>query len=104
MGMATPDTREIVSALYDDWQGHLEVGVQALVDAGEIDPDTDVEVTATSILAAIQGGVLMMQATDRMNYLEVALEDAVSAMWKAPVKVGTASRRKAAAKRKTSRR
>ena len=104
MGKATPDTREIISALYDNWQGHLEVGVQALVDAGEIDPDTDVEVTATSILAAIQGGVLMMQATDRMDYLEVALEDAVSAMWKAPAKAGTTRGRKAAAKRTTTRR
>jgi AcrR family transcriptional regulator len=104
MGMATPDTREIITALYDTWQGHLEVGVQALVDAGEIDPDTDVEATATSILAAIQGGVLMMQATDRMSYLEVALEDAVSAMWKAPAKAGSARARKAAVKRTTTRR
>jgi AcrR family transcriptional regulator len=104
MGKATTDTREIITALYDTWQGHLAVGVQALVDAGEIDPETDDEATATSILAAIQGGVLMMQTTDRMSYLEVALEDAVSAMWKAPAKAGTTRGREAPAKRTTSRR
>jgi AcrR family transcriptional regulator len=104
MGKATPDTREIITALYDTWQDHLEVGVQALVDAGEIDPDTDVDVMAISILAAIQGGVLMMQATDRMDYLEVALENTVSGMWKAPAEAGTTRGRKAAARRTTTRR
>jgi hypothetical protein len=37
----------------------------ALKDSGEIDADTDVDATATAVLAAIQGGVLTTgSATD----------------------------------------
>jgi AcrR family transcriptional regulator len=80
MGKATPATREIVSTLYDTWTQHLATGVQALKDSGEINADTDVNATATAVLAAIQGGVLMMQATDRISYLETALAEALDAM------------------------
>ena len=80
MGKATPATREIVSDLYDTWAQYLSTGVQALKDSGEIDADTDVDAKATAVLAAIQGGVLMMQATGRINYLETALGQAIDAM------------------------
>jgi AcrR family transcriptional regulator len=84
MGKATPVTREIVSTLYDTWSQHLAAGVQALKDSGEIDASTDVDATATAVLAAIQGGVVMMQATDRINYLETALKEALAAMRRHP--------------------
>jgi AcrR family transcriptional regulator len=84
MGKATPATREIVSSLYDTWTQHLATGVQALKDSGEIDANTDVNATATSVLAAIQGGVLMMQATDSISYLETALDEALDAMRRSP--------------------
>lgn len=80
MGKATPATREIVSDLYDTWAQYLSTGVQALKDSGEIDADTDVDAKATAVLAAIQGGVLMMQATGRISYLETALGEAIDAM------------------------
>jgi AcrR family transcriptional regulator len=84
MGKATPATRAIVSTLYGVWTQHLAVGVQALKDSGEIDADTDVHATATAVLAAIQGGVLMMQATDSISYLETALGEALNAMRRRP--------------------
>ena len=84
MGKATPVTREIVSTLYDTWSQHLAAGVQALKDSGEIDASTDVDATATAVLAAIQGGVVMMQATDRISYLETALKEALDAMRRHP--------------------
>ena len=80
MGKATPVTREIISSLYDTWSRYLTAGVQALKDSGEIDVSTDVDATATAVLAAIQGGVVMMQATDRISYLETALQEALDAM------------------------
>jgi AcrR family transcriptional regulator len=80
MGKATPVTREIISSLYDTWSQYLAAGVQALKDSGEIDASTDVDATATAVLAAIQGGVVMMQATDRISYLETALQEALDAM------------------------
>lgn len=84
MGKATPATRQIVSALYDTWTRHLAAGVQALKDSGEISADTDVDATATAVLAAIQGGVLMMQSTQSISYLETALGQAINAMRRAP--------------------
>jgi AcrR family transcriptional regulator len=84
MGKATPATHAIVSTLYDTWTQYLATGVQALKDSGEINADTDVDATATAVLAAIQGGVLMMQATDRISYLETALGEALDAMRRAP--------------------
>jgi hypothetical protein len=99
MGKATPVTREIVSTLYDTWSRYLAAGVQALKDSGEIDASTDADATATAVLAAIQGGVLMMQATDRISYLETALAEALDAMRrpaptsKAPVPAKSAAKR-----------
>jgi ribosome-associated translation inhibitor RaiA len=97
MGKATPATRQIVSTLYDDWTEQLATGVQALRDSGEIDARTDVRATATAVLAAIQGGVLMMQATDRISYLETALDEALDAMRRPPRTVR--AKRQAPAKR-----
>jgi AcrR family transcriptional regulator len=97
MGKATPATRQIVSTLYDDWTEQLATGVQALRDSGEIDASTDVRATATAVLAAIQGGVLMMQATDRISYLETALDEALDAMRRPPRTVR--AKRQAPAKR-----
>jgi hypothetical protein len=84
MGKATPATRAIVSTLYDTWTQHLATGIQALKDSGEIDADTDVNATATAVLAAVQGGVLMLKATDRISYLETALAEALNAMRRPP--------------------
>jgi AcrR family transcriptional regulator len=80
MGKATPVTREIIST-------------------GEIDASTDVDATATAVLAAIQGGVLMMQATDRISYLETALQEALDAMRRPAPTPKAKSPAKAAAKR-----
>jgi AcrR family transcriptional regulator len=80
MGKATPATRQIVSNLYDSWSQYLAAGIRSLKDSGEIDASTDVDTAATAVLAAIQGGVLMMQATDSISYLEIALGEALDAI------------------------
>jgi AcrR family transcriptional regulator len=91
MGKATPATREIVSDLYDTWAQYLAAGVQALKDSGEIDANTDVDARATAVLASIQGGVQMMQATGRISFLETALGEALDAM-RQPHPSGSAGR------------
>jgi AcrR family transcriptional regulator len=80
MGKATPATREILRDLYDTWSQYLSAGVQALKDSGEVDPHTDVDTAATAVLVAIQGGVVMMQATNSISYLETALGETLDAM------------------------
>jgi AcrR family transcriptional regulator len=80
LGLADPVTREIVTDLYDTWHAHLAAGVQALKDAGEIDAATDVERAAGAILTAVSGGAMMLQATDRIGYLEAAVAEALDAL------------------------
>src|SRR3954447_12737409 len=77
LGLANPATRTIVTDLLDRWHGYLATGVQALKDAGEIDATIDVDHAATSILTAVTGGAGMLQATNRISYLEIALAEAL---------------------------
>jgi AcrR family transcriptional regulator len=93
LGLADPATRQIVVDLLDRWHGYLAVGVQALKDSGEIDASIHVDNAATSILTAVTGGAGMLQATDRIDYLEVALAEALDGLRRP----GVRTRRKAGA-------
>jgi AcrR family transcriptional regulator len=80
LGLADPATREVVTELYDRWLGYLRAGVQALIEAGEIDGDTSTSDAASAILTAVTGGATMLQATGRIDYLEVALTEALNGL------------------------
>jgi AcrR family transcriptional regulator len=80
LGTADPSTREILDGLTDVWVGYLAKGVQALKDSGEIDARVDVRKSANAILAAVIGGATLLQSTNRLNYLEDALTEALEAM------------------------
>jgi AcrR family transcriptional regulator len=77
LGKGDPATIAVVTDLYDRWQGHLRAGVQALRDAGEIDPDTDVDRVATAVVTAVAGGATLLISTGRVDYLEAALGEAL---------------------------
>jgi AcrR family transcriptional regulator len=77
LGTADPATRKIVLELVDRWHEYLAKGVQALKDSGEIGAGVDTAKAATSILTALTGGVGLLQSTDRISYLEVALSEAI---------------------------
>jgi AcrR family transcriptional regulator len=77
LGTADPATRKIVLELVDRWHEYLAQGVQALKDSGEIGAGVDTAKAATSILTALTGGVGLLQSTDRISYLEVALSEAI---------------------------
>ncbi|MFE4830809.1 TetR/AcrR family transcriptional regulator [Streptomyces sp. NPDC056672] len=80
LNMADPAVREIITELYEEWQGHIAAGVRALKDSGETAADIDVDNAAIEILTAITGGAAMLQATGRMSYLEVSLRESVNAL------------------------
>ncbi|GGL02052.1 TetR family transcriptional regulator [Sphaerisporangium melleum] len=71
LGRSSPEARAIVTLLYDTWEAALTGGVQALT-AGR-SPGADASARARAILAAVQGGVVMLGATGRVGYLEQAL-------------------------------
>jgi AcrR family transcriptional regulator len=77
LGKTSPQTREIVTELYDTWETYLLAGVQAMEAQGALTPGVSPEMAARGILAAIQGGVLMLQATGRIDYLEAGLDVAM---------------------------
>src|SRR5258708_5026456 len=79
--MADPVAREeVVSALYDGGRGCLAAGVRALIERGDIGAGTDAEHAATALLAAVSGGAAMLMATDRLDYLEIALAEALDGL------------------------
>jgi hypothetical protein len=80
LGMANPATRDIITNLYERWHAYLAAGVQALKDSGAIDPNINVDKAATAILTAVSGGAAMLQATDRIRYLEMGLPEAIDAL------------------------
>ncbi|WP_030934524.1 TetR/AcrR family transcriptional regulator [Streptomyces sp. NRRL B-24720] len=74
LGKSSAQARAIVSALFDEWEAALVRGVEAMTSDGE----EAVRRRARSILTAVQGGVVMLQTTGRMDYLDAALTDSVS--------------------------
>jgi AcrR family transcriptional regulator len=74
LGNSSSDARRIVSELYDQWEGALINGVQALLVDGLVPADLPVRDTARAILTTIQGGAVMLRATGRLSYLETALD------------------------------
>jgi AcrR family transcriptional regulator len=77
LGNSSPEARNVVSDLYDRWEGALMNGIQSLIVSGAVPGDLPVRDTARSILTAIQGGVVMLRGTDRLSYLETALDAAI---------------------------
>ena len=74
LGRTTPGTRALVAQLMDRWQEYLAVGMRSLQAAGRLPSDLDVEERSASLLAAIQGGVAILQATGRIYHLRAALD------------------------------
>ena len=74
LGRTTPGTRTLVAQLMERWQEYLAVGMRSLQAAGRLPSDLDVEERSASLLAAIQGGVAILQATGRIYHLRAALD------------------------------
>jgi AcrR family transcriptional regulator len=72
LGKSSPEARAVVDALFGEWEAHFVRGAEALL--GNRDAAA---VQARVILAAVQGGVLMLQSTGRTDYLEAAVVAAV---------------------------
>ncbi|WP_121709007.1 TetR/AcrR family transcriptional regulator [Streptomyces sp. E5N91] len=74
LGKSSAEAGAILTTLFESWEEALLEGVRSMR------PDYPPEATrerARSILAAVQGGVVMLQATGRTDYLEAALTTTV---------------------------
>jgi AcrR family transcriptional regulator len=75
LGKSSADARTVVSDLFATWEAALLRGTGAML------ADRRAAVgCARSVLAAVQGGVVLLQMTDRIEYLEAALTAAIEPM------------------------
>jgi AcrR family transcriptional regulator len=77
LGRSTPGARAIVAELMRQWQASLAAGIQALQANGHVPAGLDVEQRAAALLAGIQGGVSILQATGQAVHLQAALDQGI---------------------------
>lgn len=58
---------------FEDWIGGLADGLRSIQEAGEIGPEADPELLATGLMAALQGGYTLAQATRDIAPMEAAV-------------------------------
>ncbi len=76
------------------WQGRLTAGLEAMRKHGTLDPDADPQALALGLLAVVQGGLLLAQATHSDTPLRIALDlamDSVQARTASPAATGAPS-------------
>ncbi|MFJ8364242.1 TetR/AcrR family transcriptional regulator [Streptomyces sp. NPDC093984] len=83
MGRTTPGARAVVVELMRAWQEDLACGIRALQRAGHLPADLDVEARSAALLAAIQGGVAILQATGQAYHLRMALDEGIAGLRRA---------------------
>jgi AcrR family transcriptional regulator len=70
----TPGAAEVISALLDQWQAHIQVGIRQMQRAGKVRSDLDANRVAAAFVAGIQGGVQVLRSTGSTAQLEAALD------------------------------
>ena len=78
LGERDDDIRAVLASGFDRWEAHLRAGLAAMVAAGELQPDTDVDWLAASTLASLQGGLMLTQARRDPEALRRALDGALA--------------------------
>jgi AcrR family transcriptional regulator len=71
--------KPIIAELLRHWHELLTRGVERAQADGRVDASADPAQLASTILAAVQGGVVLMQATGSVSHLEQALDAALRA-------------------------
>ena len=77
-GERDDDLRVVLASGYDRWEASIRDGLSAMVDKGELRPDTDVGWLATCTLASLQGGLALTQARRDPTALRRALDGALA--------------------------
>ena len=80
IGRSTPGAQAVATELLMKWHRAIAAGIRQMQSIGEIDPQLQTDRRAAALLAAIQGGVGIMLATGKLDYLEAALDDGIAAM------------------------
>jgi hypothetical protein len=68
----------VLAGCFAEWEGYLLDGFSAMRADGELSADADPRQLATAVMAALQGGLLLSQATHGVQPLELALDMALN--------------------------
>ena len=72
--------RRVLAQCFAEWQSYLSEGFKAMRDNGELAAQTNPDELALTVISALQGGLLMAQATRSARPLELALNMAIQHM------------------------
>lgn len=72
------DTRQQLASGFDRWECVLREGLQAMYDRGDLRPEADPEKLATTLLATLQGGLLLTQTKRDPAPLATALDSTLT--------------------------
>ena len=89
--------RTEAASIFERWQDLLVAALRAMVAAGQLRPDTDLDHLALATLASLQGGLLLSKTTRTTVPVEVALDAAIAHL--RTYAVESASRRRSTRKR-----
>lgn len=90
-----PAARAALTAGFARWQHQLAAGLEAMRERGALEQDADPQALALGLLAAVQGGLLLAQATRSVAPLRMALDlalDSVEARTASPAATRTPAR------------
>lgn len=77
LGRSTPGARAVIAELMRRWQEDLATGIRALQASRRLPLGLDVGQRSAALLAAIQGGVVILQATGSIEHLRAGLDQAI---------------------------
>ena len=77
---ADEDARAAASRAFEEWRSQLAAGLGRLQESGELASEASPEDLSWGLLAASQGGLLLAQAPRRARPLELALDQALTAI------------------------
>ncbi|MFG2050876.1 TetR/AcrR family transcriptional regulator [Micromonospora sp. NPDC048935] len=73
-GRRAPAAQAIVTALMWRWQAAITEGIRHMQSTGDIAARVDADRAAAALLAGIQGGVLLLLSTGKIDHLEAVLD------------------------------
>ena len=71
------DVSDAIAEGFARWRAQFRDGFTAMRDRGQLRPDADPDLLATSLMAAFQGGLLLTQAAGDVQPLREALDAAL---------------------------
>lgn len=69
-----PEARAGIAAGFDEWTAALSDGLRSLHAKGQLPPDIDPDDLATTLLATLEGGLLLAQVQRSARPFEVAVD------------------------------